>query len=179
MMSSVATHQLFNRAREWERFVKRRSFAYLYDHTRDASRGRFFAQLTKDAGQLFLAVIVNDCRRCEARLWVHPHVERTVSHQTEPALCVFELPGRNTQVKKRACDGANPEFVENAICISEICLTHDDPPAMMRQTLGYLPGCISALIQSQNICPLFYKRFRVPAAAARSVENEHACFWLE
>ena len=90
-----------------------------------------------------------------------------------------QVPGRNTQVKKRACDGANSEFVENAICISEICLTHDDPPAMMRQTLGHLPDCIRVLIQSQHIGAIFYKRFRVPAAAARSVENEQACFWLE
>src|SRR6476620_7572273 len=102
MMSSVTAHQLFTRARKRERFVKRRSFADLHDHARDASRGWFFAELTKDPGQLFLAVIVNDRRRCETRLWVHPHIERSVSHQTDPALCVFAFPGLNTQVKKRA-----------------------------------------------------------------------------
>src|SRR5436190_2110834 len=70
------------------------------DH-RDASgplesRSRFFAQLAKQTGQFLFAVIVYDCRGGEARSRVHPHVKRTVSHQTEPALRVFELPGRNT-----------------------------------------------------------------------------------
>ncbi len=168
-----------NCARERERFAKRRSFAYFHDHARDASRRRFFAQFTKDAGQFLFAVIVDDCRRGEARSRVHPHVERTVSHQTEPALRVFELPGRNTQIKKRASDSANPELVENTICVSEICLPHDDAPAKMRQTLGHVPDCIRILIQSQNIGATFQKRFSVPAAATRSVEDQQACFRLE
>src|SRR6476659_2119664 len=109
MLSSVPAYQLFNCAREREGFVKRRSFTYFHDRARNASRGRFFTELTKDAGQFLFAIIVHDCRRCEARLRVHSHVERTVSHQTETALRVFELPGRNTQVKKHACDGANGE----------------------------------------------------------------------
>src|SRR4029077_7199945 len=108
MVSPVTAHQLFNRARERKRFVKRRSFAYFHDHARDAARGRFFAELTKDPGQFLFAVIVYDCSRCEARLRVHPHVERTVSNQTEAALRVFELSGRNTQIKKRAADVASP-----------------------------------------------------------------------
>src|SRR4029079_9141833 len=97
MLSSVTAYELFNRARELERFVKGRSFAYFHDHARNEARSRFFAELTKDAGQFLFAVIVYNCRRCEARMRVHPHVERTVSHQTEAALRVFELSGRNTQ----------------------------------------------------------------------------------
>src|SRR6476659_8970853 len=128
MLSSVPAYQLFNCAREREGFVKRRSFTYFHDRARNASRGRFFAELTKDAGQFLFAVIVNDCRRCEGRLRIHPHVERTVPYQTETALRVFELPGRNAQIKKGASDGANPELVENTICVSEICLPHDDAP---------------------------------------------------
>src|SRR4029077_19458782 len=179
MLSVVTAHQLFNCAREREGFAKRRSFAYFYDHARDASRRGFLAELTKDAGQFLFAVIVNDCRRCDARLRIHPHVERTVSNQTETALRILELAGRNTQIKKRASDAANPELVENTICVSEICLPHDDPPAKMRQTLGHVLDCSRVLIQSQNIGTAFYKRFRVAAAAARSVEDQRACFWLE
>ena len=89
------------------------------------------------------------------------------------------MPGRNTQIKKRASDGANPELVENTICVSEICLPHDDPPAKMRQTLGHVPDCIRILIQSQNIGAAFQKRFSVAAAATRSVEDQQACFRLE
>src|SRR5881394_3773868 len=179
MLSSVAAHQLFNCARERERFAKRRSFAHFHDHARDASRGRFFAQLTKETGQLVFGVIVYDCRGGEARSRVHPHVERTVSNETEPALRVFELPGRNTQIKKRASNGGNPELVENTICVSEICLPHDDAPANMRQTLGHVTECVRILIQSENIGATFQKRFSVPAATTRSVEDQRTCFRLE
>ena len=144
-----------------------------------ASRRRFFAQLTKETGQVFFAIIVDDCRGGEARPRVHPHVQRTVSHETEPALRVFELPGRNTQIKKRASDSANPQLVENTICVSEVCLPHDDAPAKIRQTLGHVPDCIRVLIQSQNIGATFQKRFSVAAAATRCVEDQQACFRLE
>src|SRR4029079_9654660 len=142
MVSSVTAHQLFNRARERERFAERRSIAYLNDHARDAARGRFFAKLTKDAGQFLFAVIVYDCCRCEGRLRVHPHVERTVSHQAETALSVLKLSGRHTQIEKHAADAANPELVENTIGVSEICLPHDDSPAKVRQTVGHMPDRI-------------------------------------
>src|SRR5262249_2612629 len=111
-----------------------------------------------------------------ARSRVNPHVEWTVSHQTEPALRVFELPGRNTQIKKRAADCANSQLVENAICMSEIRLPYDDAPAKMRQMLGHVPDCIRILVQSQNIGASFQKRFSVPAAATRSVENQQPGF---
>jgi hypothetical protein len=48
MLSSVAAHEFLDCARERERFAKRRSFAHFHDHARDASRRRFFAQLTKE-----------------------------------------------------------------------------------------------------------------------------------
>src|SRR4029078_4552657 len=146
MLSSVTAYQLFNRARELERFGKGRSFAYFLDHARNAARSRFFAELTKDAGQVLFAVIVYNCRRCEARMRGHPPVERTVSHQTEAALRVFELSGRNTQIKKRAANVANPELVEDTIRVSEICLSHDDPPAEMRQTIGHVTHRVRILI---------------------------------
>src|SRR5262249_30424279 len=95
MLSSVTAHQLFNCARERECFAKRRSFAHFYDHARDPPRGRFFAQFTEEACQFFFAVFVYNCRRGEARSWVNSHIERPVSIETEPALCVFELSGRN------------------------------------------------------------------------------------
>src|SRR5439155_8979234 len=131
----------------------------------------FFAQLTKEAGQFVFGVIFYNCRGGETRSRVHPHVERTVSNETEPALRVFELPGRNTQIEKRASDGVNPELVENTICVSEICLPHDDALAKIRQTLAHVPDCIRVLIQGQNIGATFQKRFSVPAAATRCVED--------
>src|SRR5262249_53755419 len=145
----------------------------------DASRGRFLAEFTKDARQFLFAVIVHDCRRCEARSRVHSHVEWTVSNQTEPAFCVFQLPRRNPQIKERAADRANPELVENTIPISEICLPHNDAPAKMRQTLGHVPDCIRVLIQSQNVGATLQKRFRVAAAATCSVEDRYPRFRLE
>src|SRR5438477_13150863 len=109
MLSSVASHEFLDCARERERFAKRRSLAHFHDHACDASRRRFFAQLTKEAGQVLFAIIVDDCRGREAPPPVHPHVQRTVSHETEPPPPAFALPCRNTQIKKGAADAANPQ----------------------------------------------------------------------
>jgi hypothetical protein len=89
------------------------------------------------------------------------------------------LSGRHTKIKQRASDAANPNLVEDTVCVSEICLPHDDAPTKMRQTLGHVLDCIRILIQGQNIGAAFQKRFGVPAAATRSVENQQACFRLE
>ena len=48
----------------------------------------------------------------EVRSRIHAHVERPVSNETETALSIFELAGRNTQIKKRASNSANPKLVE-------------------------------------------------------------------
>src|SRR2546430_5732219 len=58
MLSSVASHEFLYCARERERFAKRRSLAHFHDHACDASRRRFFAQLTKEAGQSFFSFII-------------------------------------------------------------------------------------------------------------------------
>src|SRR5215472_19066207 len=179
MLAPVTSDQFLDRTCERECFVKRRNLARFHDHGCDASRSRFFAQLTKETGQLLLAVIVYDCRRGEARPWVHSHVERTVSNQTEPALRIFQLPGRNPQIKKGASDAANPKLIKDTVCVSEICLPHDDAPAKMRQTLGHVLDRIRVLVQRQNIGATFQKRFGVASATTCSVENYQACFRVE
>src|SRR5262249_52376459 len=76
-------------------------------------------------------------------------------------------------------DRTNAEFVQNAICVSEIRLPHDDTAAKMRQTLGYMPDCVRILIQRQNIGATFQKGFGGPAAPTCSFNDQQACFGLE
>src|SRR5262245_13594303 len=154
-----------------ERFTKRRRSAHFDEHGRYASCGRFFAQFTKESGQILFAVVVYDCCRGEARSRIHSHVEWAISHQTEPALRVFELAGRNPEIKKRASDGANPELVQNTIGVSKIRLPDDDAPAKVRQMLGHVPDRIRILVQSQDFSTTFQKRFGVTAAPTGSVEH--------
>src|SRR5215472_14898740 len=146
MLSSMAAYQLFDCARQRQRFAKWRSLAHFHDHACDPARGRFFAQFTEKAGQFFFAVFVCNCRRGEACSRVHAHVERTIAHETEPTLRVLELPGRNTQIKKRAADATNPELVENTIRVPEISLPHNDASAKVREMLAHVPDCIRVLI---------------------------------
>jgi len=54
---------------------------------------------------------------------IHAHVERTISHEAEPALRIFELPGRDTDIEKRAADRPNAKLIENAGCAPEIRLS--------------------------------------------------------
>src|SRR5262249_37828735 len=179
MLSPVAADQLFNCARQRQRLAKWRTLTHFHDHARDPARGRFFAQFTEKPGQFFFIVFVYDRGGGEASSLIHAHVERTVPNETKTALRIFELTGRNTQIKKRATNAANPEFVENTIRVPEICLPHDNAPAQMRRTPGHMPDCIRILIQSQNIGATFQKRFSVSAAATGSVDDEQACLWLE
>src|SRR5439155_4687468 len=132
-----------------------------------------------EARQFFFAVLVYDARGGEARSRVHAHVERTVSHETETALRIFELSRRNTQIEKHTAYAANTKLVENAIRIAEICLLHEDAPAEMREMLVHMLNCIRILIQSQNIGATFQERFGMAAAAARCIQDERPCFGLE
>ena len=61
----------------------------------------------------------------------------------------------------------------------EICLAHNDAAAKMRETVSDVSHRIGILIQSKNIGAAFQKRFGVPAATTRSVENQQACSRVE
>src|SRR5262249_11362793 len=110
---------------------------------------------------------------------IHAHVQRTVSNETEAALCIFELTGRDAQVKERAADLTHAELLEDTIRMPEISLPHDDAPAKMPETLTCVPDGIGVLIQGQDVCASLQERFGVAAAAACRVQYEHAFFRLE
>src|SRR5215831_1725593 len=114
MMSAVPADQFFDRACQRQSFAKRRSLSHLYNQACDAARCRFLSQFAKQPRQLFLAVFVYDRRSSQLGLRVHAHIEGTISHEAEPALSIFELPGRDTKIKKRAADRANSKLIENA-----------------------------------------------------------------
>src|SRR5438094_9386414 len=102
MLPTVSSHQSFDCERERQSFAKRRSLPHLDDQTCNSPRSRFLAEFTKETGQFLFVVMVYDVGSSQARLRVHAHVERTVSHEAKTALRVFELSRRNTQIKERA-----------------------------------------------------------------------------
>src|SRR6266568_730797 len=97
-------------------------------------------------GQLFFAVLVYDRSSSQFGSRIHAHVEGTVSHKAETAFRIFELPGRDTKIKKRPADGANPKLIQNAGRVSEIRLPHGDAAAETRQLLACMLDRIRILI---------------------------------
>src|SRR4029077_10935918 len=117
-------------------FTKWRSLAHLDDQARDPACSRFLTQFTKQSRQFLFAVFVYDSSSSQVRLRVHPHIQRTVSHEAEAAFRIFELPRRNTKIKHRAADGANAKLVENPGGVPEIRLPHDEASTEVFQPLG-------------------------------------------
>src|SRR5438270_13302228 len=111
-----------NRPGQPECFTKWRGLALLHNRTGDATRGRFLAEIAKKPGQLFFAVTVDDRTRGFLGARIHPHVEGTVSHQTETAFGIFELARRNTKIENRSANFTNFQLIALTIGVAKICL---------------------------------------------------------
>src|SRR5436189_6427892 len=131
MVTPMTPDQLFDCPRQRQSFAKRRSPAHLHDQARDPARGRFLTEFTKQASQFLFAVLIYNLTSSQLGSRVHAHVERTISNQAETAMRISELAGRTTKINERAADGTEAKLVENAGCMPEIRLPHDEAAAEM------------------------------------------------
>src|SRR5437868_2269380 len=106
MTASVTANNFLDQTRQGQGLTKRRCLALFHDGGSNSPRRRFFTQITKQPGELFFAITVNDVGSGAFAARIHPHVEWTVAHQTETALCVLELPERDAKIE----DGASNLF---------------------------------------------------------------------
>src|SRR5204862_3812726 len=118
------------------------------------------------------AIFVYD--RCcgQLRSRSHAHIERTVSHEAESALGVFQLPGRNTNIKKRTPDRSNSQLIEKTQRAPEIRLSDREPFAEARQLLRYISDRVRIAVQRQDVGPAFQKRLGMATATACGVYDE-------
>src|SRR5206468_7409952 len=172
MMTAVTADELLNRSRQGQSFAKRCTLSHFYNQARDAARCRLLSQLAKQPRQLFLAVLVYDGSGSQLRAWIHAHVEGTISHEAEPAFRIFELPGRDTNIEKRAPDRANAKVIENADCAPEIRLSYSKAFAEARQLLTDVLDSVRIPIQRQNIGPALQKRFSVATTTTCCIDNQ-------
>jgi hypothetical protein len=172
MMTAVSTDELLNRSRQRQSFAKRCTLSHLHNQARDATRCRLLSQLAKQPRQLFLAVLVYDRSGSQLRAGIHAHVEGTIAHEAEPALRIFELPGRDTNIEKRAADRANSKLIENADCAAEIRLSHRKPFAEARQLFTDVLDRVRITVQRQNIGPTLQNRFSVATTTTCSIYNQ-------
>ena len=93
MTASVTAGNFLNQTREGQSFTKWGCLALFHDGRGNSPRRRFFTQITKQPSELFFAITVDDGGGRAFAARIHPHVERTVAHQTETTLCILELPG--------------------------------------------------------------------------------------
>src|SRR5262249_22128760 len=178
-MTAVTAHQLFDRARQRQSLAKRHSLSHLYNQTRDATRCRLLSQLTKQPRQLFLAVFVYDRGSGQLGSRIHAHIEWTVSHEAEPALRIFELPGRDTKIKKRAADCANAKLIENTERAPKIRLSHSEVVAEACQLFTDVLDGVRIPVQGQDISAALQKRFGVATATTCGIYDERAWLWFD
>src|SRR5882762_1752118 len=174
MMTAVTADQFFDRARQRQSFAKRYSFSHLYNQACDTTRCRLLSQFAKQPRQLFLAVFVYDRGSGQLGSRIHAHIERTVSHEAESPLGVFELPRRDTNIEKRAADRANSKLIEEAECAPKVCLSHGKAFAEARQLLADVSDRVGIPVQRQDVGPALQKRFRVATATTCGIYDERA-----
>jgi hypothetical protein len=179
MTPTMPANSFFDRVREWESFAEGGGFPHFCNQARDPTRGGFLSQLAEQPGQLFFAVLVYNSCGSELVPWIHAHVEGTVAHQAETALCIFELPGRDAKIEKRAADDLDPKVVENFRRVSKIRLSHGEARTEPRQLLAHMLDRVGILIQGQNVGATFQKRFGVATTATGCINHERTRFWLE
>src|SRR5437762_2755607 len=157
MTPTMPANSFFDRVREWESFAEGGGFPHFCYQARDSTRGGFLSPLAEQPRQLFFAVL--DYNSCGSELgpWIHAHVEGTVAQQAETALCIFELPGRDAKIEKRAADDADPKVVENFRRVSKIRLSHGEARTEPRQLLAQMLDRVGILIQGQNVGPRFHR----------------------
>ena len=174
MAPTVAADDFLDRLGEGERFAKGRFLAQLHDLARDPARRRLFAELAKNARQLFFRVAVDHFGGRQFPARIHPHVERAVAHQAETAIGIFELARGNAEIEKRAADLRNPKLVEDAGGLAKIGPPQSHAAAKVRQASGRKLKRVRILIESEDIRAGPQNRLGMAAAAAGAVENERA-----
>jgi hypothetical protein len=102
-----------------------------------------------------------------------------IAHEAEPALRIFELPGRDTNIEKRAVDRANSKLIENADCAAEIRLSQGKPLAEARQLLADVLDRVRITVQRQDVGPTLQKRFGVATATTGCIYNQRTRFRFE
>src|SRR6267378_3475591 len=179
MMTAVTADQFFDRARQRQSFAKRCSLSHLYNQACNATRCRLLSQFAKQPRQLLLAVFVYDRGSGQLSSRIHAHIQGTVSHEAESSLGVFELPGRNAKVKKRAPNRPNSKLIEEAECAPEIRLPYGKAFAEACQLLSDVLDRVGIPVQRQDIGPALQKRFGVATATACGIYDERARFRFE
>src|SRR4029077_17425892 len=172
MMTAVTADQFFDRSRQRQRFAKRCSFSHLNNQAGSTTRGRLFSQFAKQPRQLFLAVFVYNRGSGQLGSRIHSQIEWTVSHEAESPLGIFELPGRDTKIKKRAPYRANFQLIEEAECAPEIRLSHSEAFAESCQLLTDVLDRVGIPVQRQYVGPASQKCFRVATATTCGIYDQ-------
>src|SRR5438045_3199043 len=87
-------------------------------------------------------------------------------------LVIFELPRRDTKIKKRAPYRANCQLIEKAECAPEIRLSHREAITEACQLLTDVLDRVGIPVQRQNVGPTPQKRFRVATATTCGIYDK-------
>ena len=63
-----------------------------------------FSVKVEQVGQLFFRICINNIRSSLSSPGIHPHIQRSVETEREPAILVIKMMGRNAQVGQQPID---------------------------------------------------------------------------
>src|SRR5260370_12224423 len=90
-----------------------------HDELCDPARPTLFAVVAQHAFDLFDVERVDDARRVERRVGVHPHIQRPVCAKAESALWCIELDAGKTEVEQNEVGGDEPLPARQPIQVTE------------------------------------------------------------
>ena len=91
---------LLDDIRQVQRLRERSHLAPCHYRLRHASRETLLAIAVDHIRNFQLGGLCKPLRRADAFLRIHPHVQRAVLHETEPALCIIQLRRRDAEIQQ-------------------------------------------------------------------------------
>src|SRR6478672_198035 len=179
MTTAMPSNNFLDRVGERKRFSKRHDLSHFDQLTGDPPRRRFFAKIAEKARQFLFTVMIDYLCGGEIAPGIHPHVERAVAHQTETTPGVFELMGRNADIKQGATDPRDAEFVENFVGLTKIALPQSDTTTEFAEPIACMLNRIWILIEAKDICACAKDCFGMTASPACRIYNQSAGPWCE
>ncbi|MNQ70183.1 hypothetical protein D3C85_848140 [compost metagenome] len=107
---------------------------------------------------------------------VHPHIQRTVSHEREAAFRIVDLRRRNTQIQHHAIDLADAELLQFFRHGGKAAMNDRDPGIRRRQRVGH-GDCFGILVkdhQPRLLAQTAKQLAAVPATPEGAVDEDAA-----
>src|SRR6185295_7491377 len=147
--------------------------------TSNPPRKPFFAELENRVGQLCLWPSVDQVSCGLAHRLIHTHVQRTISLKAKPASGLFQLHGRNSEIKQNSIDSPNTTGSKMLFQTPEVTIEEANTVPKSREPVSTrcYGCCITVKPYKPAIWTSFFKNsFSMPTISHCTVEIDSGTF---